>query len=223
MQPLFSCTPPVLNEIETAISPARLARYMRASRGDKQLALRLYMWNARLCQEFYLPLQTAEICVRNAISSILVRRFGRGWYSNHRLINVLPDRHKMALNSTVMDEQMDRGEYFTGDHVIAAMTFGFWSNLLTRNYGHILWQSPGIQRVFVHAPPQVTQSDLYDHLEVIRGLRNDVAHHYAIFDKRALERHQSAMDVIGWVSPHMQWMVRQMVNPQRVMAARPAA
>ncbi|WP_341207572.1 hypothetical protein [uncultured Sphingomonas sp.] len=221
MQPLFSCTDPVLNEIETAISPARLARYMHAARGDKHLALRLYLFNARLCQEFYIPLQTAELCIRNSVTGILIRRFGLGWYSNHKFVDILPDRHKNALTSTVFREQMDRMGAFTGDHVVAALTFGFWSQLFTKNFAHILWQAPGIYRALPHAPQGLTQGDVHDRIEAIRTFRNDVAHHYAIFDKRPLERLQVAMEVISWISPHTNWLVRQMVNPHALVAAKP--
>lgn len=194
---------------------------MHASRGDRHLALRLYLWNARLCQEFYIPLQTAELCIRNAVTQILIRRFGRGWYSNHKFIDVLPERHKIGLTSTVLDEQLSRGASFTGDHVVAATTFGFWSQLFTRNFKHILWQPPGVYRALAHAPKGLTQADIHDCVEQVRTFRNDVAHHYAIFDKRPLDRLQVAMDLIGWISPHTEWLVRQMVNPQALIAAKP--
>src|SRR4051812_32174350 len=108
MQAPFSCTPAVLNEIETALSPARLHRYLNAAGGDKHLALRLYVWNARLCKELYLPLQTAEICVRNVVHNTLSRKYGAGWYSNHKFIDVLPDRYKEEIARTVLDEQNSR-------------------------------------------------------------------------------------------------------------------
>ena len=221
MQPQFSCTPSVLNEIETSISSARLERYLTAARGDRQLALRLYLWNARLCQELYVPIQHAELAVRNAISGILIRRFGAGWYSNYRLIDVLPDRHKDGLATVVHTEQLERGSGFTGNNVVAGMTFGFWSQLLTRNFKHILWQPPGIHRAFSHAPPGMHQHELHESVEQVRLLRNDVAHHSAVFDRRALARYQNAMDVIGWVSPATQWLVREIANPQAIMADRP--
>ena len=49
------------------MSPARLDRFVPAARGDRNHALRLYIWNARLCEKFYLPIQLAEVTMRNAI------------------------------------------------------------------------------------------------------------------------------------------------------------
>lgn len=67
MQEPFSCIADTLDAIEATISPARLKRYIPTAKGDRQLALRLYLWNVRICEAFYFPLQTAEIAARNAI------------------------------------------------------------------------------------------------------------------------------------------------------------
>jgi hypothetical protein len=59
MQYLFSCLPNTYDGIEETLSHARLARYLpaaRAANGDHHLALRLYIWNSRLCEAMYLPL-----------------------------------------------------------------------------------------------------------------------------------------------------------------------
>lgn len=67
MQPLFSCVPSVYAEIEGALTQVRISRYLAAAKNDKQLALRLYVWNARLCECLYLPVQFTEVAVRNAV------------------------------------------------------------------------------------------------------------------------------------------------------------
>ena len=220
MQAPFSCTPQVLNAIETAISPARLRRYVIAASGDKQLALRLYVWNARLCEEIYLPMQTAEVALRNAIHQTLVRRYGAGWYSNHKLIDVLPDQFKADLQTTVFKEQMSRAAAFTGDHVVAGLRFGFWVNLLGKNFQHLLWQQ-GMKRSFPHIPADVDREQLYRRVDRLRAFRNKVMHHCAIFDQHVLDEHKNAMHIIAWTSAELHWFARQLVNPQAAMAAKP--
>ena len=71
MQLTFSCTPSALKNIEGTISPARLGRYAGSAGVDKQKALQLYVWNARLCEAFYLPIQLCEVAIRNAIHGAL--------------------------------------------------------------------------------------------------------------------------------------------------------
>jgi hypothetical protein len=217
---MFSCTPAVLNEIETALSPARLGRYLNAAKGDRQLALRLYVWNARLCEELYLPMQTAEVAVRNAIDAALVGQYGRGWYSNHALIDVLPDRYKEEVAKVTRQEQLRRAAAFTGDHVVAGMTFGFWVHLLSGNFDHLLWKN-GMQTAFRAIPGHVGRRQVYDRVDQLRAFRNKVMHHYAIFDQKPLKEHANAMNIIGWVSENLQWFARELTNPQAAMAARP--
>jgi hypothetical protein len=220
VQAPFSCTPAVLNEIETALSAARLRRYLNAAGGDKHLALRLYVWNVRLCEELYLPLQTAEICVRNVVQQTLIRKYDAGWYSNHKFIDILPDRYKREVTGTVREEQNSRAAAFTGDHVVAALRFGFWVHLLTKNFQHLLWQQ-GMQRSFPNIPVGVDREQLYRKVDRLRAFRNKVMHHYAIFDQHVLDEHQNAMDIILWTSEGLHWFARQLVNPQAAMAARP--
>jgi hypothetical protein len=61
-----------------------------------------------------------EACVCNAIHYTLVRRYGAGWYSNHRLIDVLPDRYKEEVRAITLAEQDARMAAFTGARVVAA-------------------------------------------------------------------------------------------------------
>jgi hypothetical protein len=220
LQAPFSCTPEVLKEIETALSTARLRRYLNAAGGDPHLALRLYVWNARLCEELYLPLQTAEICIRNVVHYTLTRKYGPGWYSNHKFIDVLPDRYKEEVARTVRDEQNSRMGAFTVDHVVAGMKFGFWVHLLTKNFQHLLWQQ-GMGRSFPNISPEVDREQVYTQVDRLRSFRNKVMHHYAIFDRHVLDEHANAMDIIRWTSEHLHWFARQLVNPQAAMAKKP--
>lgn len=55
------------------MSQARLARYLPAAKGDRFHALRHYVWNARLCEEFYIPLQFSEI----ALGTLYIADLGR--------------------------------------------------------------------------------------------------------------------------------------------------
>lgn len=220
MQAPFSCTPLVLNDIETAISSARLGRYLNAAAGDKQRALRLYVWNVRLCEELYLPLQTAEVAVRNAVHSALVTHYGRGWYSRPAFIDVLPDRYKAEVAKTTLDEQMRRAGMFTGDHVVAGMPFGFWVHLLSMSFDHLLWKN-GMGAAFANIPAHVGRLQVFDRVDRLRKFRNKVMHHYAIFDQDPLEEHKNAMNIVSWASDGLQWYVRELSNPQTVMAGKP--
>jgi hypothetical protein len=220
LQAPFSCTPDTIAEIEQALSPARIARFLPAAKGDVHLALRLYIWNARLCEELYLPLQTAEVLVRNAIAETLKRRYGRGWYSKPAVHALLPQQQQKELDALVRREQLDREILFSGDHVVAGLSFGFWVNWLTASYQHHIWQL-GVQRSFPHAPAGTTRNDAHQRIDRLRRFRNLVMHHRAIFDRNPIAEHQNLVEVVSWVSPATRWLLNQLRSPARIVNSRP--
>lgn len=212
--------PPVLNAIEAAMSPARLNRFSAGAGGDKHRAFRQYVWNARLCEEFYLPLQVAEITIRNAIHQTLTRRFGSDWPTSSAFIEQIPDRYKSEVRRVVNDERAAKRAGFTVDHVVAGLTFGFWVHLLTARYDDLLWQG-GVKRSFPHVAKGTTREQVYLKVDRLRAFRNRVAHHFAIFDRRPTAEYQNLLDLVSAICPHTEWVVRQLANPARVISARP--
>jgi hypothetical protein len=132
--------PNVLSAIEASLSPARFTPFVREAGGDRHKALRLYVWNARLCEEFYIPIQFTEVAARNSISTALSDTYGNHWYDDSRLIGILPDRHKNELAAVTAKKKSDRGSAFSKDDVIAGMTFGFWVHLMKNNYAFMMKQ-----------------------------------------------------------------------------------
>jgi len=53
----FSYTPSIIQALETALSTERLTAYLRVTGGDRERALRLYLWNSEISAAFYAPLQ----------------------------------------------------------------------------------------------------------------------------------------------------------------------
>lgn len=220
MQDRFSCLPYALDGIEATLSPARLGRYMPAANGCRHFALRLYVWNARLCEALYLPLQFAEVSCRNAISMPVTKRFGLNWYEDHRFENILPLRTKETLKETVRKEKAKRKAAFTVNHVIAALPFGFWANMMTRSFDKHLWAN-GVRVAFPLAGPNDTREVIYERLEKIRNIRNDVMHHYAVFDKGPQAEIQNALHLVGLICSETEWFAHQLGTMPRVINDRP--
>lgn len=183
-------------------------------------AMRCYVWNARLCEEFYLPLQTAEVCVRNAISATLERRFTRNWHLGRSVPGLLTEKYQGHLADVVKRETTRKGADLTVDHIISGLSFGFWVNLMTSRYDKQLWQQ-GVRRSFTHAPNDLTLVKAHEKVNQLRQFRNKVAHHFAIYDQSPLKEYNNLLDVLGWVSPTAVWFVKQMSNPARVINQRP--
>ena len=194
MQHPFSCISATYDAIETTLSTARLARYLPAAKGDKHLALRLYVWNARICEALYLPLQFAEVSARNAISLPVRKRFGDGWFNNQKFSNLLPERHKANLSATITKEGKRRSLKLNQDHIIAGLPFGFWVSLMTKSYQNHLWIN-GIKSSFPGASKSVKREEIYEKLDQMRHFRNAVAHQYAIFDRGPQKEVQNALQI----------------------------
>lgn len=220
MQYPFSCIPETYSAIERTLSPARLARYLPAASGDKHLALRLYIWNARLCEALYLPMQFAEVSARNAIKIPVERRFKSQWYENSKFINLLPKRAKEELSETVKKERGKRGAVLNQDHIVAGMSFGFWMSLMTASYQNHLWVN-GLKGSFPNLGANDDRESIYKRLDDLRRYRNDVAHHVAIFDRSPQKEFQNALYITKLVCGDTHWLSAEIARVSRVINERP--
>lgn len=209
-----------MTNVERIISPARLGRFSGTVGGNKNKALRLYIWNSRLCEEFYLPIQIAEISIRNNIHYTLTRRYTEEWYCNTAFVDMLTLKYKSELQRKASERKQAKGNDFTVDHVVAGMTFGFWVNLLTSRYENLLWQQ-GMRRSFPSISNETSREAVYQKVNQLRVFRNKVAHHYAIFDRRPAAEYQNIQDIVSWSCNDTLLLMKQVSNPSRVINMRP--
>jgi len=216
----FSCVPVVYAGIEATLSAARVGRYLAAAKGDKHLALRLYVWNARICEAFYLPLQLTEVVIRNHVHAGVLRRYGPDWPSKGAFACTLPSRLKGEMEGTIRKERVNHGTKLTINHVVAGLSFGFWTHLLTKNYDHLLWKG-GVHHAFKSAPPELTREKLHTSVERIRAWRNRIAHHFAIFDKGPTAEYQHLLQVARWTDLELEWLIRELSHVSATIGRRP--
>jgi hypothetical protein len=221
MQYYFSLLPQALDSIEKTMSSARLARFLRPARGDRNRAIRLYIWNAHLSREFYLPIQLTEVALRNSIHNQLTTMFGGLWFENPRLTSAVPERTHGEMQKIASFERSQRRAAFTVDHVVAGLSFGFWLSLLNSSMYERLW-SGDIRPIFPHLPVHLHQPDVHRRLERLRQFRNAVMHHYAIFDKGTTAEWENIKLILGWICPETRQLAMQLPDPKQVLSAKPA-
>lgn len=220
MQPPFSCMPQTLTGIEAALSEARLRRYLRDSGNDKQQALRLYVWNIRLCETMYLATQMCEVSVRNAIHKALRIKHGENWTERGGFLCTLPERLKTELHETIRVERDAYGREMTMDHVVSGLSFGFWLHLLTKNYEDVFW--PHLFGLcFPQKPASVSRQNIYDKANKFRIHRNRLAHHKPVYDRSPSAEYQNILELISWVSDETLWLVKQLTPMARRIGERP--
>ncbi|MBA8836474.1 Abi family protein [Rhizobium leguminosarum] len=194
---------------------------MAAARNDKQRALRLYVWNARLCETFYLPIQIAEVAARNAVLKPLGRRFGQKWYEDPRLTAILPPRLEQELEDAVDKERRRHGGSLSSGHVVSALSLGFWVALMGTSYSNHLWHN-GIRGSFPNATAAEDQVAVHVMLDDMRKLRNDIMHHSAIFDRKPQLKMANVMKIISLVSFETHSYVNRLNRLQTVLNERPS-
>jgi hypothetical protein len=220
LQRPFSCTPDTYANVAGALSAARLNRFLPAANQDHHFALRLYVWNARLCQAFYLPQQLLEVSLRNALQLVIANRYGVDWHVNTGFRSAMSYQARGELDEAVTKERLKRGAGFAIDHVIARLSFGFWVSLLAKGFEHQFW-SHGMADVFPNAPRALTRGDISIHVDRIRRWRNRLAHQHIIFDKAPARQYQGVITLIGWMSADMAWLAKELSRVSTVINARP--
>lgn len=202
------------------MSPARLSRYMGKANRDRNRAFRLYLWNAHLSQEFYLPIQITEVALRNSIHAQLTILFGQNWFEAPRLTTAVPIRTFDEMKKIAAFERGRRGSAFTVDHVVAGLSFGFWLSLLNTAMCQRIW-SGNIRPIFPLLPATLHQPDVHRRLEKLRLFRNAVMHHYAIFDKGVSAEWENIKLMLGWICPASVEVMLQLSDPKKVLSAKP--
>lgn len=193
---------------------------MPAAKGDIQRALRLYLWNAQLCQEFYIPTQLTEIAFRNILAGGLEARYGATWYRAPSVVSGLPQRLQAELKRAERVEFKNHGTSMTTGHIVSSLSLGFWVHLTSANPRQLVWKG-GLMSLFPHLPANVQETTIHTKADKLRKFRNRIAHHNAIFDRKPTGHYQNIRDILSWICPETLWLMKQTSNPAKIISSRP--
>ncbi|UEM02723.1 hypothetical protein JL101_022500 [Skermanella rosea] len=221
-QELFHYTGQMHSDLDAAISPSRLAPYLVAVGGsDRDMAMKLYLWNARIAKSFLYPLHVAEVITRNAMHEAFSSNFGGpGWMdpASGRLYKRLNIQPQAAIQKAISRLAANGNIHPSPDDIVAALTFDFWSNLFRRDYSW-LWPLPDrvsgksiLETVFPNLPAGKGRGYVKDRVAAINDFRNRVAHHEPVHYRHINHKqvHDRILEFIGfrctstraWVSRH---------------------
>lgn len=215
-----AATPPNEAEIRATLSAPRAATYVAAAGGDTARAVELYGWNARVSAAFMLPAHFAEISTRNAAADVLERLYGPRWPWNPTFEASLPSSGRYSPRRDLTNTRLSNP---TTGKVIAELKFVFWQKLFTGRNDTRLWV-PYIASVFPYAPtmaPSSLRNRIYQDLDVLRHLRNRLAHHEPVFTRDLLDDLTRTVDLIELRSRSAAQWVRAMEDVTSIIAERP--
>lgn len=196
-----------LEQLVPFISEERLKRYQQTQDDD---TLARYLWNIQLCEALYPSLCIVEVALRNTIHNTLAGHYGRqDWFAAARL-----GRDDAATLRFTIQRLREAGKDPTPGRIVAGLSFGFWTGLLSSLYGNSprgpqWWtspQSPLLAAAFPYAPPGIQQyrGRLQTRFNEIRRLRNRSFHYECIFDDpKLMQKHERILEAIDWIHPEL--------------------
>lgn len=183
--------------LERALSLERFGRYLQWADGDRERALELYVYNTRVSEAFYTPLQMLEVALRNRINDVLSTRYGELWFDEPRVL-IGAEMRKRVDDARTALARMHRPA--TPGRVVAALTFGFWTGLFGSDY-ETLWQRALYAIAQREDGKGLRRKDFSGPSRTVRELRNRIAHHEPILHEPLSERYASMLQLTRWLVP----------------------
>ena len=210
------------------MSPARFEEYLVAANHGQDAALELYQWNIEVSAGFFELISYVEVALRNAVDNILAPlevaptarvEVARGWWFASP---TFLDNDALKFYEAACKHLGKKASTASRDKLLASMTFGIWESIFGKKDYEELFRKH-LVHAFPHRPAGFTRSSVHTNVLALRNLRNRVAHHQAIFDLPLEERYEQAMDLLGWIDPDLQDLVREASRVPGLLDARPSA
>jgi hypothetical protein len=232
------------NHLVHFLAPARIARYRSFLKlATNEEVHRAYAWNYAISAMVFPLLGCVEMHLRDAVHRVMSQRYapagaatghhGYPWYDDAQAQHYpFAKEAKASIDGILCDKKTKarRNPQPTTDDVVAALTFGFWTNFF-RTLSPVD-ASQVISQIFPHhtiqnpkqwGNPQ-NRHQLGLHLQIANTFRNRVAHHEPLFKFRyqgaypkklaiGLNNLRGCMDhclaISGWIDRGAEQALRQ--------------
>ena len=182
------------------LSEARFRNFLNATEGEHDSAVALYVWNAEISAAFLGTLHHVEVLLRNAID----RQFPET-QPGHRISicsasvwltdpAVLEERGREKVNEAIARLTSESRDP-TRPRLVASLTLGFWTALFAGRYEN-LWRS-----TLLNAFPNGNgrRNQVRKALARTLQLRNQIAHHEAIFGRNLKKDHETLLQIAALI------------------------
>ncbi len=175
---------PSLDAAQAALwlSAPRYRRYLDVAGNDHGLAMETYLWNSGVAAAGIVDVGHLEVAVRNAYDRELTRRFPDWAIDPHSPLFHLEQgvqraraqqrRRNQTSLARITDAKRGLSSAPTHAEVVAALTFGFWSNLTVGERTPTLWNSM-LHRAF---PKGTGRARVHELVARVVKFRNRLAH-----------------------------------------------
>lgn len=204
--------PPSLDVAQAVkwLSAPRYRRYLAVAGGDHALAMETYLWNSRVAAAGIADVGHLEVAVRNAYDRELMHRYPDWTIDTQSPLFRLEQgvqraraqqrRRNQTSLARIADARRGLSSAPTHAEVVAALTFGFWSNLTVGERTSTLW-NPMLHRAF---PKGTARSRVHDLVARVVKFRNRLAHNEPVFSTRTglEDRLVEVRELFELIDPH---------------------
>lgn len=201
------------------LSHKRFDTYLFASGRNQERAMALYLWNAKLGASFHLPIQAAEVALRNRINRALVTEFGPDWWRNPLFVDLIDRERKRDLD-TVRSRIERKGSTLETDQIVAGLSFGFWVGMLHRRYNPYLW-SKRLRDAFPSLPKSENRDSIFKLAGRVAYLRNRISHHEPLIKGNLSQTYSDVMALLQWLCPATAAWVKPHCDVQKIIRTKP--
>ena len=170
--------------------------------------------------------------MRNQIHERLTEKYGVQWYDHS---SMKFDDKKLEQLKTAKSKLEEKSTPIRSPDMVAALLFGFWVNLFSKNYAENLWH-PALCKAFPHHDGSIKRKEAMNRLTKLNRFRNRIAHHEPIFEmgvkktevkgvhtrKKGIKNlkiyYQEILETIGWMSPGKRAWVEAHSRIEEVLA-----
>lgn len=220
--------------LERWLSPPRLERYLQVADGDRERAVRLYDWNARISAALLRDLAHFEVALRNAYDGALVAATPAGgvhWTFASSAVFPAVYRTKRSRNGSAQRTDINRkpreildaavaaagGSSASPGKVIANLSFGFWRYLSSKAHEKTLWV-PYLHTAF---SPKTNRVDVDARVGRLHGLRNRVAHHEPLLSSNVPAGLEDLLWVTEQIDPSIARYISSTSDVRSLQQSRP--
>lgn len=189
--------PTLYPSLEDTLSIDRFGTYLGWAGGDRNRAIELYTLNAALCESLYTPLHMLEVALRNRIHQVMAAAHGDSWYD---LETYQANPVQAEMLAKARQDIKDARKEETPGRVVAALTFGYWTAMLGKEYED-LWQKTLKDIAQREDGKGLTRKAFSKPLAPIRTLRNRIAHHEPILYWSLPKHYEAILQLTNWLSP----------------------
>lgn len=201
------------------LSADRFDTYLKAAGHDQARAMSLYLWNARLGAAFHLPIQAAEVALRNSVNTALVAQFGANWWQMLAFDRLVGPEGRADVDMVKRRVQR-KGLGMVTAQIVAGLSFGFWVGLLSPSLNPGLW-SFQLRTSFPHLPAHENRGSLFKAAGEVANLRNRISHHEPIFQRDLQLDFRELMKLLAWICPESEAWIRPHCELPAVVRQKP--